>query len=96
MGESDIGSEGIFLVFQEDSTFKGRSSNNSYGGIYEVGSDDFLSIELTHTTEVALPAGSKYEEYIQAHRNASFYEIEGNMLRIFYDGKTKALNFKAE
>ncbi|MFQ5707868.1 MAG: META domain-containing protein [bacterium] len=105
VGESDIGSQGMILVFTNDGRLEGRARTikgdlsvpgNSYGGVYEVGSDGSLSIEITHTTELGLPAGSRYEEYLQTLRNASAYEIEGNRLRIFYDDQTKALNFKAE
>lgn len=46
VGESDKGSEGISLFFKEDSTFKGRSSTNSYHGVYEVGRNDSLYIDI--------------------------------------------------
>jgi hypothetical protein len=105
VAESAIGSQGIILMFKKDSSLEGESKTiegdlsvpgNSYGGVYEVGIDDSLSIKQTYTTLVGLPAGSRYTEYFQALRNASAYEIEGNRLRIFYDDKTKVLNFKAE
>jgi hypothetical protein len=105
VAESAIGSQGIIFIFMKDSSLEGESKTiegdlsvpgNSYGGLYEVGSDGSLSIEITYTTEGGLPPGSRYDEYIQALRNASAYEIEGNRLRIFYDGGTKALNFKSE
>ena len=103
--ESDVGSQGIILKFTKDGQVEGEAyrvygdpdvPGNSYGGVYEVGLDDSLSIKQTYTTQVGLPAGSRYTEYFQALRNASAYEIEGDKLRIFYDGRTKALNFKAE
>ncbi len=105
VGESDIGSQGIILVFTKDGRVEGKSRTikgdlsvpgNSCGGVYEVGLADSLSIEQTYTTYVGLPAGSRYTEYFQALRNTSAYAIEGNRLRIFYDSRTKALNFKAE
>jgi len=105
VGESDIGSQGIILVFTKDGRVEGKSRNikgnlagpgNSNGGVYELGLDGSLSIKQTYTTQVGLPAGSRYTEYFQALRNASAYEIERNRLRIFYDSRTKALNFKAE
>jgi hypothetical protein len=104
-GESDIGSQGVILVFTKDGRVEGKSRTikgdlsvpgNSYGGVYELGLDDSLSIKRTYTTQVGLPTGSKYTEYFQALRNASAYKIEGNRLRIFYDSRTKALNFKAK
>lgn len=105
VGESDIGSQGAILVFTNDGRMEGKSRTikgdlavpgNSYGGVYELGLDDSLSIKQTYTTQVGLPTGSKYTEYFQALRNASVYKIEGNRLRIFYDSRTKALNFKAK
>ena len=105
VGESDIGSQGMIIVFTKDGWVDGKSRTiqgdlavpgNSYGGVYEVGSGDSLSIKLTFTTQVGLPPGSRYTEYFQALRNASAYQIEGDMLHIFYDGKSKALNFEAE
>jgi len=96
VGESDRGSDGIFLFFKKDSTFKGRSSTNSYYGIYEAGRDDSLYIDIIASTKVGVPAGSRYGEYLQALRNSSAYEIEKKKLRIIYDDRTKALNFKAE
>ncbi len=103
--ESGVGSQGIILKFTKDGRVQGEAyriegdpdvPGNSYGGVYEVGLDDSLSIKQTYTTQVGLPAGSRYTEYFQALRNASAYEIEGNTLHIFYDGRTNALNFKAE
>ncbi len=105
VAESAIGSQGIIVIFMKDSSLEGESKTiegdlsvpgNSYGGVYEVGLDNSLSIKQTYTTQVGLPAGSRYTEYFQALQNASDYEIEGDKLRIFYDGGTKALNFKAE
>ena len=103
--KSAVGSQGMILILTEDGRVEGNAYRiegdpdvygNSYGGVYEVGLNDSLSIEITHTTYVGLPPGSRYEEYIQAIKNASAYEINGNMLNIFYDGRTKALNFEAE
>lgn len=103
--ESDIGSQGIILKFTKDGRVEGEAyriygdpdvHGNSYGGVYEVGLNDSLSIEITHTTYMGLPPGSRYEVYIQAIKNASAYEINGNMLNIFYGGRTKALNFKVQ
>ncbi len=96
VGQSDKGSEGITLFFKEDSTFKGRSSTNSYHGAYEVVRDDSLYIDIIASTKVGVPVGSRYGEYLQALRNASAYEIEKKTLRIVYDNRSKALNFKAE
>ncbi len=105
VAESAIGSQGIIVIFMKDSSLEGKSKTiegdlsvpgNSYGGVYKVGLDNSLSIKQTYTTLVGLPAGSRYTEYFQALQNASDYEIEGDKLRIFYDGGTKALNFKAE
>ena len=105
VAESAIGSQGIIVIFMKDSSLEGESKTiegdlsvpgNSYGGVYEVGLDNSLSIKQTYTTQVGLPAGSRYTEYFQALRNASAYEIEGNTLHIFYDGRTNELNFKAE
>lgn len=105
VGESDIGSQGIILVFTKDGRVEGKSSTikgdlavpgNSYFGVYEVGSDGSLTVAITLSTKVGLPAGSRYDEYLQAFKNVSAHEIDGNRLRIYYDSKTKALNFKAE
>jgi heat shock protein HslJ len=95
-GKSDKGSEDILLIFKEESTLEGQSSNNSYGSVYEAGIDDSLYIDVIATTKVGTPEGSRYSEYLDALANSSSYEIEGDKLRIFYDRRTKALNFKAE
>ncbi|MDZ7363777.1 MAG: META domain-containing protein [candidate division KSB1 bacterium] len=67
-GESDIGSQGIILVFTKDGRVEGKSRNikgdlsgagNSYYGVYEVGSDGSLHINTLGTTQVGLPAGSR-------------------------------------
>lgn len=68
---------------------------NSYGGIYKVSAGRSFTISKTWTTQVGLPSGSRYGEYFEALKNASSYKIEGNRLRIFYNNKTKALEFKA-
>ena len=91
--ESAIGSQGIIVIFMKDSSLEGESKTiegdlsvpgNSYGGVYEVGLDRYsLSIKQTYTTQVGLPAGSRYSEYFQALRNTSAYEIEGDALLFF-------------
>ncbi|MBN4081449.1 META domain-containing protein [Caldithrix abyssi] len=104
-GKSDIGSQAIGLKFTKDGRVEGESRTikgdlavpgNSYGGIYEIGLDDSISIKLTSTTFVGLPAESRFLEYYQGLRNASTYEIAGDKLRIFYDGGTRTLNLKDE
>jgi hypothetical protein len=102
--KSNIGSQGMLLFFEDDTTFKGRSytikgdlsmPGNSYFGIYKVGTEGSLSMGGLGTTQVGLPSGSRYDEYLGALHNASSYKIDGKKLRIFYNNKKKALEFKA-
>ncbi|ARA93758.1 hypothetical protein AWN76_011680 [Rhodothermaceae bacterium RA] len=94
-----VGSENIMLIFTEDS-LKGqafpkegpRTHGNSYGGLYKINPTEALSIDLRFSTEMGTLPGSRYEEYLQALRDAFRYEIEGSQLRIYYD--SKVLNFK--
>lgn len=102
-GASDAGSVGILLVFEEDGQVKGGSyqkaggpkAANQYRGTYHLATADTLSIQIQWTTEINEPSGSKYMSFIQALRASVAYEIEGNTLRIFYDGGEKALVFRA-
>jgi len=102
-GGSDAGSVGILLVFEEDGRVKGGSyqkaggpkAANQYRGTYQLAIADSLSIQIQWTTEINEPSGSKYMSFIQALRATVAYEIEGNTLRIFYDGGEKALVFRA-
>ncbi len=105
VAESAIGSQGIIVIFMKDSSLEGESKTiegdlsvpgNSYGSVYEAGIDGSLYIDVVGSTKAGRPPGSRYDEYLEALHNSSSYEIEGNKLRIFYDGGTKALNFKAE
>ena len=105
VAESAVGSQGIVLILTKEGIVEGESRTiegdlsvpgNSYNGVYEVDLDGSFTIEITGTTYVGLPPGSRYEEYIQALRSASAYEIDGNTLHIFYNGKVKALTFRAE
>jgi hypothetical protein len=100
-GESDVGSVGILLIFEEGGQVKGGSyqkaggpkAANQYRGTYATA--DSLSIQIQWTTEINEPVGSKYMSFIQALRTALAYEIEGDMLRIYYEDGEKALVFKA-
>jgi hypothetical protein len=103
--KSDVGSQGMILIFTEDGHVEGEAyriygdpdvPGNSYRGTYEVGPDDTLSIDIIGSTYVGLPPESRFDEYILALKNTSAYEIKGDKLRIFYDERTKALNFKGE
>ncbi len=103
--ESDVGSQGMILIFTEDDSLEGGSrtiegdlsvGGNSYWSNYEAGNNNSMYINVVATTKVGTPEGSRYWEYLEALANSSSYEIEGDKLRIFYDGRTKALNFKAE
>jgi len=73
-----------------------RQRGQAVGG-YGVG---FAMVRRTgghhSTTKVGLPPGSRYDDCLEALRNASTYEIKKDRLRIFYDKKTKALHFKAK
>ena len=95
-GKSDIGSEGIYLIFKEDSAFKGRSSTNSYYGTYKISENYSIFISKPRTTKVGYPPGSRYGEYYDALKDAQEFQLMGDRLRIFYESKTKVLHFKAE
>lgn len=103
--KSDIGSQGVILIFKEGGHLEGEAyrlagdpdvSGNSYGADYEISADDSISITRPWTTKVGTPTGSRYWEYLDALENTNHYQIMGSSLRIFYNGKTKALNFKSE
>ncbi len=100
-----VGSQGITLVFSKNgSIIEGKSytiqgetiPGNAYGGVYGIEKDRGIVIDSLWSTKVGLPAGSRYNEYLEALDNASAYEIDGNKLRIYYFSKSKVLNFLAK
>ena len=102
-----IGSQGVLLYFNEDSTISGRSYNldvgksvggsgsNSYRGTFRIASDSSISFDSLWTTEVNPPPGSRYVEYIYALHKETSYKTKGNEPWIFYHDNSKAFRFKA-
>lgn len=97
-----IGSQGMLLEFRTDGTFQGRSytigepdggPGNSYGGKFRLSSDRSLTVDSVWTTLVGLPGGSRYEEYLAALSSSSGFALQGRYLSIFYERRTKVLQF---
>lgn len=102
---SDAGTDEIVLVFTEADTLQGKAFHksptadevwaNSYASTFSV-DHSTLKIQKVGSTEVGVPPGSRYIEYLAALEGALTYEIQGDRLLLFYgeDGR-KALHFRA-
>ncbi len=98
-----VGSQGMTLTFLDDGHLEGRlytidtpkGPDHVYEATYEVFPDGSLSIAVPQLRNPAgaISNGSRWQEYRRALSRATTYEMEGNRLRIYYDG-TWALNFR--
>lgn len=102
---SDTGTDEIVLIFTESDTLKGKAFHksptgdevwvNSYSSTFSV-DHSTLKIQKVGSTEVGVPPGSRYTEYLAALEEALTYEIQGDRLLFFYgEDASKALHFKA-
>ena len=86
----DTTGSGTTIRFDEDGSVEGNSSCNSYGGQYQVGSDQALTLSRLLSTLRACvdPTRMALETtYFAALGKVSAYQLAGTTLRLTYDGQ---------
>jgi len=74
----------------------GTGGCNAYGGPYQVAAGD-ISFDQLVRTEIACADESvtaQEQQYFEALESAGRYELDGNLLRIWYDNETGVLVFE--
>lgn len=83
------GTVGIFIEFNEDSTFSGRSypkgdgpkASNSFNGQFSINGNQ-IRIDIIGSTKVGEPEGSRYFEFLSKLNEEFKYEISEDTLLI--------------
>lgn len=91
---TNSGAVALIVAFLPSDTLAARADNELWGKY--IARDGKLSISKLGGTKRGLSPGSRELELVEALENASAYEINGTRLRIYYFGKTRALNLVAK
>lgn len=88
----------ITLAFGADGQAGGSSGCNTYGGSYEVQGDQVRFGEMVSTLMACADQGVMDQEmaYLAALQSAGRFEVNDDMLRIWYDNEQGVLIFAAE
>ena len=75
----------VNIRFSEELRVQGINFCNSYFAAYDLGLDGEIKIELGGTTLVYCDTGGKEADYFQALPLVHSYNIDGPVLRLYYD-----------
>lgn len=81
------------IRFAEDSKLEGGAFCNTYGASYQITDDGEINIEVTFRTKILCSLSAKEEHYYQALDLANSYDIEGNVITLYY-GSISVLKFR--
>lgn len=88
----------VTLEFGADGKAGGSAGCNTYGGSYEVQGDQLIFGEIASTLMACADQAVMEQEmaYLAALQSAGRFEVNGDMLRLWYDDEQGVLVFAAE
>ncbi len=93
----DTTGSGITIQFKDEGSFVGTSTCNSYGGHYQVGANQALTVTEFDSTAMACADQSRMDRettYFAALRQIAAYQLDGDTLRLTFNGQA-TLEFRA-